>query len=224
MLRSLSSGIITASSSACYNLVNAPPVYGTIDETYQVRPAQVQRRIVPAEYETVTDSVMIAPERRIPHHRAAVYDTVTEKVLVAPASRRWEVTRDAWGNTVGCWVDVPARYGYQSRRVEVSPATVDYETVPAVYTQRGRVSCRPFYTHGTTTFTPALAPGFFLGGFPHRDHHARPHSGHPRLEHRLRPAKTWIVGTSLTMTRSASRHAHGVRTLSSREASEDDEA
>ena len=163
MLRSLSSGTIAASSlatvlllgasaaqaggcgsSACYNLVNTPPVYGSIDETYQVRPAQTQHRVVPAEYETVTDTVMIAPERRIPHHRAAVYETVTEQVMVAPATRRWEVTRDAWGNTVGCWVDVPARYGYQSRRVEVSPATVDYETVPAVYTQRQRkVMVRP---------------------------------------------------------------------------------
>lgn len=130
--------------SACYNLVSAPPVYGTIDETYQVRPAQVQRRVVPAEYETVIDNVMIAPERRIGHRRAAVYDTVTEKVLIAPATRRWDVTRDAWGNTVGCWVDVPAQYGYQSRRVVVSPATIEYETVPAVYTQRQRkVMVRP---------------------------------------------------------------------------------
>jgi hypothetical protein len=164
MLRSLSSsGVLAASAvaaglvlsasaaeaggcrgSACYNLVNTPPVYGTIDETYQVRPAQVQRRVVPAEYETVTDTVMIAPERRIARPRAAVYDTVTEKVLIAPATRRWEVSRDAWGRTVGCWVDVPAQYGYQSRRVEVSPASVDYETVPAVYTQRQRkVMVRP---------------------------------------------------------------------------------
>ena len=124
--------------SACYNLVNTPPVYGTIDETYQVQPSQVQRRVIPAEYETVTDNVMIAPARQIPHHRAAVYETVTEKGLISPATRRWEVTRDAWGNTVGCWVDVPAQYGYQSRRVEVSPATVEYKTVPAVYTQRQR--------------------------------------------------------------------------------------
>lgn len=164
MLRSLSSsGVLAASAlttaflfsastaeaggcrgSACYNLVNTPPVYGTVDETYQVRPAQVQRRVVPAEYESVTDTVMIAPERRIARPRAAVYDTVTEKVLIAPATRRWEVSRDAWGNTVGCWVDVPAQYGYQSRRVEVSPASVDYEIVPAVYTQRQRkVMVRP---------------------------------------------------------------------------------
>ncbi len=124
--------------SACYNLVTTLPVYGTVDETYQLRPAQVQRHVVPAEYETVTENVMIAPARQIPHHRAAVYETVTEKVLIAPAGRRWEVTRDAWGNTVGCWVDVPARYGYRSRQVEVSPASVDYETIPAVYTQRQR--------------------------------------------------------------------------------------
>ena len=87
MVRSLSSGVIAASSlaaalvlgasvaqagggcrgSACYNLVNTPPVYGSINETYQVRPAQVQRRVVPAEYETVTDNVMIAPELSLIH-------------------------------------------------------------------------------------------------------------------------------------------------------------
>lgn len=164
MVRSLSSSRIIAASafttalligasaaqaggcrgSACYNLVTAPPVYGTVNETVQVRPALTQRRVIPAEYETVTDNVMIAPERRIPRHRAAVYETVTEKVLIAPATRRWDVTRDAWGNTVGCWVDVPAQYGYQSRRVEVSPASVEYEMVPAVYTQRQRkVMVRP---------------------------------------------------------------------------------
>ncbi len=130
--------------SACYNLVTAPPVYGTVDETVQVRPPQVQHRVVPAEYETVVDTVMIAPERRIPHYRAASYETVTEKVMIAAPSRRWQVTRDAYGNTVGCWVEVPAQYGYQSRRVEVAPASVSYETVPAVYGQRPRkVMVRP---------------------------------------------------------------------------------
>lgn len=130
--------------SACYNLVTAPPVYGTVDETVQVRPPQVQHRVVPAEYETVVDTVMIAPERRIPHYRPASYETVTEKVLISGPSRRWQVTRDAYGNTVGCWVEVPAQYGYQSRRVEVAPASVSYETVPAVYGQRPRkVMVRP---------------------------------------------------------------------------------
>lgn len=130
--------------SACYNLVTAPPVYGTVDETVQVRPPQVQHRVVPAEYETVVDTVMIAPERRIPHYRAASYETVTEKVMISAPSRRWQVTRDAYGNTVGCWVEVPAQYGYQSRRVEVAPASVSYETVPAVYGQRPRkVMVRP---------------------------------------------------------------------------------
>ena len=158
MVRSLSSGFIAASGlaaalvlgasaaqagggcrgSACYNLVNTPPVYGSINETYQVRPAQVQRHVVPAEYETVTDNVMIAPERRIPHYRSPVYETVTEKVMVSGPSRRWEVSRDAYGQTTGCWVDVPAQYGYQQRTVEVSPASVAYDVVPAVYGQRSR--------------------------------------------------------------------------------------
>lgn len=130
--------------SACYNLVNSPPVYGTIDETVQVRPGQTQHRVIPAEYETVTETVLVAPERRIPHYRTAVYETVTEKVQISGASRQWQVSRDAYGNMVGCWVEVPAQYGYQSRRVEVAPASVDYETVPAVYGQRPRkVMVRP---------------------------------------------------------------------------------
>ncbi|SIQ04697.1 hypothetical protein [Bosea sp. (in: a-proteobacteria)] len=130
--------------SACYNLVTSPPVYGSIDETVQVRPGRTQHRVVPAEYETVTDTVMIAPERRIPHYRSPVYETVTEKVMISGPGRRWDVSRDAYGNMVGCWVEVPAQYGYRSRRVEVSPASVDYQTVPAVYTQRQRkVMVRP---------------------------------------------------------------------------------
>ena len=121
--------------SACYNLVESPPVYGTISESYVAYPAQRQSRVIPAEYDYVTEKVMIQPARKIAHHRHAQYDTVTEKVLVAPAGRRWEVSRDAYGNATGCWVDVPAQYAYQSRKVEVSPAYVDYETVPAVYTR-----------------------------------------------------------------------------------------
>ncbi|SEF63491.1 hypothetical protein [Bosea lathyri] len=137
--------------SACYNLVDAPPVYGSISETFVARPEQTQARVVPAEYDYVTENVMIQPARQIPHHRAAQYGSVTEKVLISGPTRRWEVTRDAYGNTSGCWVDVPAQYGYQSRRVEISAAFVEYETLPAVYTQRQRkVMVRPTYVEHHT--------------------------------------------------------------------------
>jgi hypothetical protein len=123
---------------SCYKLVAKPPVYGTVDESYVVRPERTFSRVVPAQYETVTEKVMVQPERRIARHIPAQYRTVSEKVLISPATRRWEVSRDAYGQTTGCWVDVPAQYGYQQRTVQVSPASVDYDVVPAVYGERSR--------------------------------------------------------------------------------------
>lgn len=130
--------------AACYKLVRIPPVYRTIEKTYLARPAQRQARIVPAEYDYVTEEVLMQPAQTIPHHRPATYSSVSEKVMISPPSKRWDVSRDMFGNVVGCWVDVPAQYGYRQRTVEVSPATVEYETIPAVYVPRQRkVMVRP---------------------------------------------------------------------------------
>ncbi len=137
--------------SACYNLVQTPPVYGSIAETQMVRRAQTQRRVVPAEYDYVTENVMIQPARQIPHHRAATYSSVSEKVLISPGGKRWEVTTDAYGRTTGCWVYDKPQYGIRQRTVEVTPATVEYETIPAVYTQRQRkVMVRPTQVYAET--------------------------------------------------------------------------
>ncbi|MDP3408929.1 hypothetical protein [Bosea sp. (in: a-proteobacteria)] len=124
--------------SACYNLVQTPPVYGTIAETQLVRKAQTHRRIVPAQYDYVTEKVMIQPARQIPHHVPAQYSSIQEKVLISPGGKRWEVTTDAHGRTTGCWVYDKPQYGFRQRTVEVSPARTEYETIPAVYTQRQR--------------------------------------------------------------------------------------
>jgi len=161
--------------ASCYRLVTDPPVYKSVVTVHKARPIKVrkarvhvrkahhvvkrhrplkagygigQRRhqVVPAQYEYVTDRVMVEPERRIAQTRPAVIGTVTDKVMIAPATRRWEVTRDANGETIGCWVDVPAQYGYQSRTVEMVAASVDYITIPAVYEERQRkVMVRPTY-------------------------------------------------------------------------------
>lgn len=160
--------------ASCYRLVTAPPVYKSVVTVHKARPVKVrtarvhvhkahvvkrhrplkagygigQRReqVVPARYEYVTDRVMVEPERRIAQTRPAVIGTVTDYVMLAPATRRWEVTRDANGETIGCWVDVPAQYGYQSRTVEMVAASVDYITIPAVYEDRQRkVMVRPTY-------------------------------------------------------------------------------
>jgi hypothetical protein len=130
--------------SSCYNLVQTPPVYGTVAETYLARPARTQAQVIPAEYETVSEKVLIHPARQIPHHRPARYETVSEKVMISPGGKRWEVTTDAYGRTTGCWVYDKPRYGYSHRKVEVEPASVSYETIPAVYGERQRsVMTRP---------------------------------------------------------------------------------
>jgi hypothetical protein len=130
--------------TACYNLVETPAVYDTVAETHLVRKAQTQRRIVPAQYEYVTENVVIQPARQIAHHVPATYASVSEKVLISPGGKRWEVTTDAYGRTTGCWVYDEPQYGFRQRTVEVTPATVEYETVPAVTTQRQRkVMVRP---------------------------------------------------------------------------------
>lgn len=130
--------------SSCYDLVQTPPVYGSVAESYVVRPAQRQSRVIPAEYDYVSESVLVQPERRIPRHHPAQYSTVSEKVMVHPGGKRWEVTTDAHGRTTGCWVYDKPRYAYQQRTVVVAPASTSYEVVPAVYSQRQRkVMVRP---------------------------------------------------------------------------------
>ncbi len=160
--------------ASCYQLVTPPPVYKSVVKVHRAHPVKVrtarvhvhkthhvvkrrplkagygigQRRheVVPAQYEYVTEQVMVEPERRIAQTRPAVIGTVTDYVMIAPATRRWEVTRGANGETIGCWVDVPAQYGYQSRTVEMVAASVDYIMIPAVYEERQRkVMVRPTY-------------------------------------------------------------------------------
>lgn len=133
-----SAPVSNCGGGSCYKLVSKPPVYGAVDESYVVRPERTYSKVIPAEYDTVTEKVVVQPERRIARHIPGQYKTVSEKVLISPATKRWEVSRDAYGQTTGCWVYVPAQYGYQQRTVEVAPASVDYDVVPAVYGERSR--------------------------------------------------------------------------------------
>lgn len=124
--------------ASCYNLVQTPPVYGSVAETYVARPARTQARVIPAAYDYVTEKVLIQPERRIPRHVPAQYSTVTEKVMVSPGGKRWEVSTDAYGRTTGCWVYDKPRYAYRQKTIEVAPASVSYERIPAVYGHKQR--------------------------------------------------------------------------------------
>ncbi|HEV7259880.1 MAG TPA: hypothetical protein VGN82_19005 [Bosea sp. (in: a-proteobacteria)] len=130
--------------TACYNLVKTPPTYATVAERKLVRKTQTRRRVVPARYATVTEKVLIQPARQIPHHVEGQYYSISDKVLIAPGGPRWEVTTDIYGRTSGCWIYDEPQYGFRQRLVESAPARIEYETIPAVYTQRERrVLVRP---------------------------------------------------------------------------------
>lgn len=94
----------------CYRHVSSPPVYGAVSERVLVRPAETVYRTTPP-----------------------IYDTVSEQVLVAPGGRVWQTRRDAYGELIGCWVDIPPRYAARHRRVLVEPGRTIPETIPAEY-------------------------------------------------------------------------------------------
>ena len=118
--------------SACFRQVVTPPVYGTENHEVMVEPERHLARRIPAEYQAVEQTVTIRPARQVRRVIPAEYQTVDETVVVSPGGRRWQVTQDEDGRTVGCWVDVPAQYATRRRTVEVRSAETVFETIPAV--------------------------------------------------------------------------------------------
>lgn len=134
--------------SGCYQLVQTPPRYSTVAETVQVRPASVSRHVTPAQYGTVAEHVVVRPAKTIARTVPAVHGTVAERVMVSPGGRQWQVTRDAYGREIGCWVNVPAQYAVQHRTVVVQPGRIVHETIPEVTAVRNRtVMTRPAQVH-----------------------------------------------------------------------------
>ena len=82
----------------CYRHVVQPAVYGAVAERVMVRAPRAYTTVIPGRFEVVPQQVMVSPARKV-----------------------WQVTRDAYGNTVGCWVTVPAQYAVQYRTVLVRP-------------------------------------------------------------------------------------------------------
>ena len=101
--------------SECYRYVRRPPSFGTVGETVMVRPPSTTYSQVPPAFETVAEQVLVAPGRRV-----------------------WQVTYDAHGQPVGCWVTLPAKYAVQHRQVMVRPAQVIPHAIPAAYATRYR--------------------------------------------------------------------------------------
>lgn len=121
----------------CYRRVVTPPVYGTVSQQVMVRPPERYATTVPGEF-----------------------TTVAERVLVAPASRVWQVSRDAYGHTVGCWVTVPARYAVRHRQVMVRPPQVVQHYQPAQYAVQ----------HRQVLVQPVRAGWAPVGGYGHAGH------------------------------------------------------
>jgi hypothetical protein len=136
-----SAGLAQAGGSGCqtcYQHVVHPPQYRTVDETVLVRPAQTVAHRTPAEYGIVHENVVIQPARTVAREIPAQHSTVAEQVMVSPARKEWQVTRDAHGREIGCWVKIPAQYAVQHRTVVVRPAQIVHETIPAVHGTRAR--------------------------------------------------------------------------------------
>ncbi len=124
--------------TGCYQQVVNPAVYATHEHNVLVSPERRIAHRVAAQHRQVQETVVLRPERQVPRHVPATYSTFAETVLVAQAGRRWQVSTDAHGRTIGCWVDIPAQYTTRHRQVMVSPASTSYETIPAVVTTRTR--------------------------------------------------------------------------------------
>lgn len=154
----------------CYRYVATPPVYGAVNEQVLVRPAETVYRTVPP-----------------------VYDTVSERVLVSPGGRVWQTRRDAYGELVGCWVDVPPQYTVRSRRVLVQPAQTIPETIPPEYANvRRRVLVQP----ARAGWVPA---GYHTGGYGagYGPRYARPRVGSPPDALGLTGASSADIGVGL---------------------------
>ena len=132
----------------CYEKVVTPPQYATRAETVMVRPARSYAHVSPAQYGVVHEQVMVRPATTYARAIPAQTAVVAEKVMVSPARREWQVTVDAYGRKIGCWVTVPAQYAVQHRHVVVRPERVVHETVPAEYgVQARKVMVRPPQVH-----------------------------------------------------------------------------
>ena len=134
--------------ATCYEKVVHPPQYATRSETVMVRPQRTVAHTTPGEYATVHEKVMVRPARTYAREIPAEVGVVAEKVMVAPPRREWQVTVDAYGRKIGCWVEVPAQYAVQHRHVVVRPAQIVHETLPAEYgVQARQVMVRPPQVH-----------------------------------------------------------------------------
>jgi Putative peptidoglycan binding domain len=124
----------------CYARCLTPDIYDLKEEVVIDKPASVKTEVIPATYITVMDTVVIVPEGKRVITIPAQYETVVENKMVAPATQKWVKT----GNSKNCFSTNPKDceiwelkqfdpvYQKVSRKVEVVPASVQEEIIPAV--------------------------------------------------------------------------------------------
>jgi regulator of extracellular matrix RemA (YlzA/DUF370 family) len=134
----VSAGERCGKGSACYQLVETPPVYGTVDETVLIAPERHVRRRVPAIIDEVTERVVVQPETVVARHVPAEVGVVHERVMTHAGGKKWVMRRNAHGQLVGCWVTVKPSYATVARTVVTRKARVVHERRPAIVSHRTR--------------------------------------------------------------------------------------
>ncbi len=109
-----------------------PPVYGTEKRRVQIRPAQVSYSMTPARYAWEKHKVLIEPARTVKRVIPAITKTVHRKVMVHQGGYDWEY-RWIKGRKVLCKIKRPPVYKTVAETVVVRPASVVHETIPARY-------------------------------------------------------------------------------------------
>ena len=120
----------SAEAHQCYRLTAEPAQYRSVEEQVLVSPEREVAEYSPAVTRQVEETVVVRPEQTVTRIIPAEYGLEQEPVLVSPARREWR-TRDEDGQTIGCWVTVPAIYGRVTHRVVVRAAQEVSETIPA---------------------------------------------------------------------------------------------
>lgn len=109
-----------------------PPIYGTQKRHTVIRPAEIGYSVVPAQYAWERQKVLIEPARTVKRVIPAVTKTVHRKVLVHEGGYDWE-WRWIDGRKVLCKIKRGPVYRTVAETVVVHPAQVVRETIPARY-------------------------------------------------------------------------------------------
>jgi len=107
-----------------------PPVYGTRERKVMVRPATERWEVVPAKYAYQKEKVLVSPARTVARVIPAVTDVVHKKVLVSEGGYTWE-WRIIKGRKVLCKIKQPPVYRTLAKHVVIQPERVVRETIPA---------------------------------------------------------------------------------------------